>query len=235
MPSSGPCGIGQESPCRLGVHGRRERKTGPCFPLTVVRCRPHGRAFTLYPPGHVPYGRAQIAPVAPGGSLVVDDGGAPAWESTAFQAAKDASEGVAWSRDDGSDDYTGGGSERWWSTQCRRLEKLTRLVGVAPALDDAVRPSIGELLVVVLLVLMDHARGIAGRPGYRRRGRAVVAVIHELGQSQRLADRLTAAGWIAGLWPQPFRWDAEAGRLQAVYPQLGQRGPPCGGAAKPAP
>ncbi len=49
--------------CDLVVGHLRDRKTGPRFPLTVLRCRVHGCAFTLYPPGHVPYGRRRVAPV----------------------------------------------------------------------------------------------------------------------------------------------------------------------------
>ena len=53
MPRDGPC-RGPGDACRLYVHHLRARSTGPCYPLTVVRCGTHGRAFTLYPPGHVP-------------------------------------------------------------------------------------------------------------------------------------------------------------------------------------
>lgn len=38
--------------CDLVVDHLRDRKTSPRFPLTVLRCRVHGSAFTLYPPGH---------------------------------------------------------------------------------------------------------------------------------------------------------------------------------------
>ena len=48
-------------PCAVGVHHWRHRVHGPGFPLAVARCRRHGRAFTLYPPAWVPYGRCPIA------------------------------------------------------------------------------------------------------------------------------------------------------------------------------
>jgi hypothetical protein len=63
-------GMGHEAgdaPCHLWVDHQRARKTGPCFQLTVVHCGLHRRAFTLYPPGHVPYGRIVVAPVSSGG------------------------------------------------------------------------------------------------------------------------------------------------------------------------
>ena len=63
-PSVGPCSGRDGQPCRLSLHHERPRKTGPCFALSVLRCRAHGIAFTVYPPGHVPYGRVALAPVA---------------------------------------------------------------------------------------------------------------------------------------------------------------------------
>ena len=46
--------------CRIQGAGWRFRKTGPCHPLRKVRCCVHGVAFTLYPVGHVPYGREPV-------------------------------------------------------------------------------------------------------------------------------------------------------------------------------
>ena len=67
FPLKGPC-CGDDNSCHIGVHHIRERKTGPRFPLTVIQCKTHNKHFTLYPPGHTPYGRKAIAPVAPDGS-----------------------------------------------------------------------------------------------------------------------------------------------------------------------
>ena len=85
----------------------RERKTGPCFPLTVLVCGTHEVGFTLYPPGHVPYGRAAVARVAPDGRAIIDGpSGAEVFDGTVFAAALDASKGTAWDRE------REGGSER---------------------------------------------------------------------------------------------------------------------------
>ena len=110
-------------PCRMRAHHLRERKTGPCHAVQVVICRTHGCAFTLYPPGHVPYGRYAVVPVSRDADLLriaADDlgqpsgraagarprGGAPQrpseripWETTQFVAALDAAAGHAWPRD----------------------------------------------------------------------------------------------------------------------------------------
>jgi hypothetical protein len=53
----------------LLVHHTRERKAGPQIQVTVAQCRTHRRAFTLYPLGHVPYGRLAVAPVTPDGQM----------------------------------------------------------------------------------------------------------------------------------------------------------------------
>ena len=49
--------------CRLEKHDFRPRKTGPEVPLRVLLCHTHGHFFTVYPPGHVPYGRVALAAV----------------------------------------------------------------------------------------------------------------------------------------------------------------------------
>jgi hypothetical protein len=109
MPSSCLRREAGDPPCCLWEDHRRERKTGPLFALTVARCGPHDRSFTLYPPGHVPYGRIAIAPVSVDGALVKE---APSEERTAgeapvaqpslsgtvFGAAIDAAAGRAWPR-----------------------------------------------------------------------------------------------------------------------------------------
>jgi hypothetical protein len=83
MPSSCSRREAGDPPCSLSVNHRRVRKRGPLFALTVARCGLHRRAFTLYPPGHVPYGRVAIAPVSSDGALLRD---APSGERAGEQA-----------------------------------------------------------------------------------------------------------------------------------------------------
>ena len=210
LPAQGPCGELDDQPCQLAFDHRRERKTGPAFPLTVLRCSPHGRrAFTLYPPGHVPYGRQRIAPVAVDGGAVHSESGdaVEAFGSTAFVAAVDAANGRAWSRD---------GREPWWPAQGRWLARLMRWVGVAVDIDDELRARLAATLGVAQLLLRDQARRIAAAPGYRRRGEAVVMVLAALGRDARVYYRLVLAGHEAGLWGRPLRWDADAARLRRL-------------------
>ena len=210
VPSEGPCRELDGVACRLVIDHHRSRKTGPEFPLAVLRCGRHGRrAFTAYPPGYVPYGRQRMAPVAVDGSAVQIEGtdGVEAYATTVFGAALDAARGRAWSRD---------GWGPWWSVQGRWLERLVRWVGVAADLDAQVRGALAALLVVAELVLREQAARIAAHGGYRERGRGVVAVLERLGGGASVADRLVAAGAEVGLWPRALRWHAEVKRLRAV-------------------
>jgi hypothetical protein len=223
LPAEGPCRGLDDQPCRLSFDHRRYRKTGPEFPLTVLRCRPHGRcAFTLYPPGYVPYGRQRIAPVAVDGSPVRSEGADPveAFAATAFAAALDAAEGEAWARE-------GGGP--WWSVQGRWLARLVRWAGVAVDVDAELRSRLAAVLGVAQLVLIEQAQHLAAHPGYRQRGEAVVAVLAELPRNAAVLDRLLAAGAEVGLWGRPLRWEPTARRLRSVPFRLGTaRSPPAG-------
>ena len=192
-----------------------------------MRCREHGRRFTLYPPGHVPYGRRAVAPVAVDGSLVRSEDGELDFSGTAFEAAIDAAEAQPWARSDPTGRYCGGGTDRWWSTQGRHLKRLTRWVGVAPDLSRQLRELIAEVLLVALLLLEEQMQRVLACPGYRTRGTAVVAVLREAKQVPDVADRLVAAGYIAGLWGCPHRWEADRGQLRPLlYRHLGTRSPP---------
>lgn len=85
---------GDERRCSLSIHHHRERKTGPRHPLTVVSCRTHRICFTLYPPGHRPWGRQPLVRLAPDGKELAG-GTSPkaAFADTPFDAAIDASRG----------------------------------------------------------------------------------------------------------------------------------------------
>ena len=80
---------GQE--CRLSPHSLRARKTGPQFPLRVMRCHLHDQYFTVYPVGFVPYARRGLAPVdvaghplqAPEGAST-HEGRGERWRGTMF-------------------------------------------------------------------------------------------------------------------------------------------------------
>ena len=154
--------------CVLVVHHTRERKAGPQIPVTVAQCRTHRRAFTLYPLGHVPYGRLAVAPVTLDGQVVLATEGesgagdrrSPAWRGTRLGAAFAAISAPTVKLTD----------RRWWATQIpERLGWSAALLGIHPGLAAPDAEAIAFRLDVPRLVLQEaadayaHARGRAGR------------------------------------------------------------------------
>jgi hypothetical protein len=209
MPCSCPWHAAGDGACNLWVDHHRDRKTGPCFALAVVRCGPHRHAFTLYPPGHVPYGRDAVAPVSADGALVHDAPSAEeskpsepplAWTGTVFGAALDAAAGRPWPRR----------HPARWRTQGRALVRGARLVGIAPRpRGDALRhrERMARRLGVPTLGLIAGARRWDEARGYRARGAAIVSILDELERARTLADRMLSAGAVAELWGRAIRWE----------------------------
>ena len=224
-PASCPYRGEDESPCRLTLHMWRERMTDPGYPLRVVWCAVHGHYFTLYPPGYAPWQRSALFPVASdGGRIHGLPPGADGFSETLFDAALDASAGVAWSRDCPVD--------KRWSTQGRRLELAQRLCGVAPELADSVRDLVAEALRVDGLLLHEQAEALRLDGGYRRRGGAVRAVLEVLARGRGVPadEALLHAGFVVGAWGLPRRWDPVAGVLRTrPFPGGGTRAPPRSG------
>ena len=220
--------------CSIFVDHYRLRKTGPCFPLAVVGCtrHPQGR-YTLYPPGHFPYGRKPMAPYSPSGELLlVVETNRPPWEATIFAAAVDAANGERWSSESLWDD------PRCRRTQGRRLELTGRLLGVHPQQDEEVREQIATRLSVATMTLLTGAKTWA--VDWKMRGEAILTVLAATPKQVSLLDRMVAAGAVGGLWAMrhPHRRDADRGTwIIAALPRsedsehpdgvaLSNRGPP---------
>ena len=201
LPTEGVCAGWDGRSCKLNINHRRERSTGPCFPLTVMRCRPHQRGFTLYPPGYVPYGRIGVAAVAPDGSLILGPDGAERYRGTVFEASFEAAEQKAWHRE-----HRGGSSKRWWGTQLRRLALAARLLAVAPGVASRRREEVAEILCIDLLLLSEQAQKMREAQGYQQRGAAIREVLDALPTSRFLPERLLECGYLAGCWGAPHRW-----------------------------
>ena len=200
--------IGDEA-CVLVVHHKRERKTGPQISVTVLQCRTHRRAFTLYPLGHIPYGRLAVAPVGLDGELLCSTerepqaGGKhqPAWRSTLFGAAFAALHEATVKVTD----------PRWWATEApERLAQGATLLGIHPDLSVQTADAIAFRLEIPRLVLREAADAYACARGWAGRGHVLVGVLGELGD-RCLLDRVLAAGACAGCWGTVTRWDAASG------------------------
>lgn len=187
--------------CSLFVDHRRPRKTGPGFPLAVVGCTRHSQGrYTLYPPGHVPYGRQAVVPCGPSGSLLRDTTtGQAVWQATLFDAATDAADGQRWPADSPADD------ERRRRTQGCRLDLTGKLLGVHPELKARTRERIATHLRVPTMML----RTVAGEwaTSWMARGAAILAVLRALPVDESLLDRILAAGAVTDAWPPFQRWD----------------------------
>jgi hypothetical protein len=225
IPLQGPCGGEGGEACHVVLDHFRDRKTGPEHPLAVLRCTTHKRAFTVYPPGHVPYGREAIVRISPDGSLLDTteeshgDAVSALFADTWFQAALDGARGLYWNP------YPPEGTDfKWWSTQSRRLGKATQWFGVSPDMPEALRELICEALDVDLLLLRTASQGIVTGPGYRSRAEGVRRVLAELVRGPCILERMLLAGHMAGLWGRPLRWDACARILRS--PPFQARGSP---------
>ena len=206
--------------CVLVVHHVRERKTGPRIPVTVLQCQTHGRAFTLYPLGHRPYGRLAIAPVGLDGELLrstdgepqVDGSRPPAWSTTLFGSAFAAIHAPTIKLTD----------PRWWATEAPEgLAQGAAILGVHPALSVQAADAIAFRLEIPRLVLRQAADAYEHARGRAARGRVLIGVLGELGDTC-LLDRVLAAGACAGCWGTVTRWDAASrGARGRVFPGRG--------------
>lgn len=189
---------GPRETCSLYIDHRRVRKTGPGFPLAVVGCTRHRASrYTLYPPGHVPHGRQAVVPCSPIGPLLQGRvSGQPPWPATLFGAAA----GRAGWRSHGSVDDV---NRR--RTQGRHLERSGDLLGVLPDIDSRIQERIATRLQVPTMRLRTAAHAWTRR--WQTQSDAVITVLTALPIDGSLLDRVLAAGMIAGLWPQPQRWD----------------------------
>lgn len=211
--------------CRVAILRYRGRKTGPCFPIAVVHCSVHGSAFTLYPPGFAPYLRQPLERLAPDGADVskdpIEGGKDPvqvAFAGTFFDAALAAADGRAWPR---SSDPAHA-EDSYWETQRRRLAETSRILGVAPDLDERRRDDVSRLLGVDALLIRELATKTTPR-GYRAIGHAIVGVLRAvLAKWAKAALRILSAGFVVGRFGKAFEWDPRRHVLRSLaFPASG--------------
>lgn len=220
LPDCCPWRAEGDASCAVRVRGWRERKTGPFFALCVVECSRHRVAFTLYPPGHVPYGRKAIAAISSSGQAVLaaERGlgeSSVAWDLTVFGAACDASRGRAWPR-------TACEGHESFRTQCRRMELGATLLGVL-VVSDAAQLVMAAVLGVAALTLRDASGAFQAplwRP-YMHRASALLLPLAALERAGGVLERVLAAGALTGQWGAAYRWESAARVLR-----LQTRGPP---------
>lgn len=204
-PDRGPCWDGEKA-CRVGLDHRRRRKTGPPWGwVAVLRCTVHRRAFTGYPPGHVPYGPVPVVALAPDGVQLEDD------VETLFTAGivAAANEPELWPRAEAAE-----GATR--STQIRRVERGASLVGLCES--PAGTSTAAAVTHAPCGALVEATRALSAARGLRGRAPIVARVFRDLARraGRALMDRLAVVGHLAGLWGAPYRWDTRRARLIAL-------------------
>ena len=210
------------SACRVRVHHFRERSTGPCFALVVAVCRTHGPpAFTVYPPGHVPYGRAPVAPARMDGMGVLQRGaaGAPAWEQTLLNAAHAAARGERWDRlgemQSGMRD-----APAHSRTMRRRLDLAGNLFGVHPDLPFRTREAVADRLDVPVVVLEDaRDRWVATR-SWTVQAKEILKAVAAVPVRRSMPEKVIEAGAQVGLWPSAFLWRPDRRLLERSRPSV---------------
>jgi hypothetical protein len=145
--------------------------------------------FTVYPPGHVPYGRVAVVAADPEGRTIAGD----VLDDTLFGAAVEAS----------SETSHAGRTPR--RTLARRLELCAALLAITETA-DAVRASIAGALWLPQLRVREIAQRYALGRRLRERAREVLSLLAQVSQ-HRLRTGVLIAGHIAGLWGRPSRWD----------------------------
>ena len=163
----------------------------------VVYCKTHGLHYTVYPPGHVPYGRAPVAASGAGAGL-------SGWRGTVFEPAM--SQG--WRR---KYEYGGG---TCWHTSRRWLRRSGKLLGLSGEVTAG--EGVAALLEVPLHVHAGaRARFDSGRVADECA--ALTDVLSAVAVTPRLWRQMMRAGRLTGLWGDAWEW-TDDGRLEALFP-----------------
>jgi hypothetical protein len=219
VPARGPCWR-DETPCAIGLHHKRRRKTGPPWGwVAVMLCAVHAHAFTVYPAGHVPYGREPFVALAPDGSEVRSS------EPGGFlSAAAAARKGNRWPRDGAT------APDAVRTTQRRRVQEAATLLGLAAG---ATTPAVAAaVLHLPEGRLVETERRLSESRDLATWGREVSDLVCVLARrgGRWLMDRFAVLGHLAGWWGKPWRWVQRVGRLLALgevfWPGTRGRAPP---------
>jgi hypothetical protein len=192
--------------CIISKHNWRSRKTGPGFPVRILRCVTHSRYFTVYPVGFTPYARQRLSPLS---SAVRTETAAPEavsrqWDRTVFEAAVRAAEGKLGLRDVVHGDPV----ELRYPAQRRRIERAGHLLGLSAETDERIAEVVAQSLTTPGLDHQAARRAFSRAATLRERGVVIVSMLRVLPTAGAIEARLLGAGFLVGLWGRPALWDA---------------------------
>ncbi len=216
IPDVCPLGIqlGEQHTCIVSFNYRRERKTGPCIPLVIVQCLTHNISFTIYPPGHVPYGREPLVDIALDGFQIESesesekDAAVNSFAGTLFDGALMASQGFFYPKE-GPYDLP----MICYDTQLNHIRKSALLLGIAEAYQVPHNEHIAEVLNIPRQFQIGQFSHIPGQPwNSKKSGKAIRQMLENVPRDC-LFERLASCGFMCGIWPPLHIWDAETGTL----------------------
>jgi hypothetical protein len=129
------------------------------------------------------------------------ESGVLAWCRTFFAAVLDAAMGKGWSRESPADD------SRRRRTQRRYLALCATLLGLSQEIEETTSQRIAACLGIAWLTLLDRREVYQSAQTYLTRGPVIKSVLEMIPVDRSLSHRLLTAGFIAGLWGRPKRWD----------------------------
>ena len=210
LPSVCPCSVECNDACRVFLDHQRPRKTGPGFPLYVMRCRIHGVVFTLYPPGYTPWGRQKWAPVAPDGALLSSEKDASPFRNTYFEAALDLAENIIWVNEK---EWDTGYDKPSFITQLCHLQRSVELLGLNQ--NPSQQEVFAETLGVPGQQLHEATLTIERQLSITSLGRSVYNVLSAISPMMKsVFERLAACGAAVGLWPPIHVWHPQLNQLR---------------------
>ena len=196
-----------------------------------MRCRSHSIYFTLYPYGHVPYGREPlVGNISACGKSILDETSADlgltrhpsSAQGTIFEAALDASNKKTWPKEGAQ-----GSLEPRLPTMQQKLDRGSRLLGLHETLSSKQWESTSQILELAGQVVIDYRNELKGGSTPSKMGEAIHLLLQMVPQSILLYERFTEVGAIVGLWPTPHFYNSKVNRLKkSSFHRIGIRGSP---------
>lgn len=226
IPDVCPLGIelGEQHTCVVSFNYFRERKTGPCIPLVIVQCLTHNISFTIYPPGHVPYGREPLVDIALDGFQIEteleNETISNTFEGSLFDSALKASQGLFYPKE-GPYDFP----MSCYDTQLNHIKKSAMLLGIVATDQVSHNEYIAETLNIPRQFQIGLASHYPEQPwNSLKAGQSIREILENLSRDC-LFERLASCGFICGFWPPLYIWNAEIGTLyKSVFcPRINRR------------